>query len=61
MLVSCKHCRKMISSYREKCPHCLWKCEEKKKETIFWRFSNVISWSESMFSLPMFYNEKKTK
>ena len=39
MLINCSTCRKMISNYRNYCPHCYCKIGVDKKSSIWWRFS----------------------
>ncbi len=39
MLINCSKCRKMISNYRNQCPHCCTVLADSKKKSLWWRFA----------------------
>jgi len=42
MLINCQNCQKIVSSYREICPHCQKKAIIKNKKKLFSRFTNIF-------------------
>lgn len=43
MLINCQNCQKIVSSYREICPHCDKKAVMKKEKKLFWRFWKIFN------------------
>lgn len=49
MLINCQNCQKIVSSYREVCPHCNKKSFKKAEKSFLWRFAKILfdrNWNE---------------
>lgn len=55
MLINCQNCQKIVSSYREICPHCQKKAVMKKEKNFLWRFWKIFNKTSEIF----FIKEKK--